>query len=82
MKQNKLFKNCSITLIWSWLTIFALIPSFFLFITSVLTPGDNELVRLQLSIANYLKLFNAGYLQIFKRSFVPLAVTVLNQILN
>lgn len=70
MKQNKLFKNCSITLIWSWLTIFALIPSFFLFITSVLTPGDNELVRLQLSIANYLKLFNAGYLQIFKRSFV------------
>jgi spermidine/putrescine transport system permease protein len=70
MKQNKLFKNCSITLIWSWLTIFALIPSFFLFITSVLTPGDNELVRLQLSIANYLSLFNAGYLQIFKRSFI------------
>lgn len=70
MKRNKLFKNFSIIIIWLWLAIFALIPSFFLFITSILTPEDTELVRLQFSINNYLRLFNAHYLPIFGKSFI------------
>lgn len=69
MKQHKIFRKFSIILIWVWLTIFALIPNLFLLITSVLTPGDSELVRLQLSLSNYLHLFNTDFLQIFWRSF-------------
>jgi spermidine/putrescine transport system permease protein len=70
MSQNKLFRKFSITTIWFWLAIFALIPSFFLLITSILIQGDNELVRLQLTISNYLRLFNSYYLQVFGRSFM------------
>ena len=70
MKRHKIFRKFSITIVWFWLTIFALIPYIFLVITSVLTPGDNELVRLHLSISNYLNLFNPYYLQVFWRSFM------------
>ena len=70
MSQNKTFRKFSITIIWFWLAIFALIPSFFLFMTSILMQGDNELIRLQLTISNYLNLFNSYYLQVFGRSVI------------
>jgi len=77
MKQHKIFRKFSIILIWVWLTIFALIPNLFLLITSVLTPGDSELVRLQLSLSNYLQLFNADFLRIFWRSFILAGICTL-----
>lgn len=77
MKKHKIFRKFSIILIWVWLTIFALIPNLFLIITSVLTPGDSELVRLQLSLSNYLQLFNADFLQIFWRSFILAGICTL-----
>lgn len=77
MKKHKFFRNFSISVVWVWLTIFALIPSFFLFITSILTQGDTELIRLQLSISNYLRLFNSYYLQVFWRSFVLAGICTL-----
>ncbi len=63
-----MFRKFSITSIWFWLIIFAFIPSFLLFITSILMQGDNELIRLQLTLENYSRLFNSYYLQIFGRS--------------
>lgn len=77
MKRHKIFRKFSIILIWVWLTIFALIPNLFLLITSVLTPGDSELVRLQLSLNNYVQLFNADFLQIFCRSFILAGICTL-----
>jgi len=65
-----MFQRISIALTWFWLAIFALIPSFLVFITSMLTPGDNELVRLQLTFDNYIRLFHPAYLKVFSRSWV------------
>jgi spermidine/putrescine transport system permease protein len=36
--------------------------------TSLLTSGDSELVRLELTLNNYFRLFNLGYLKVFARS--------------
>ncbi len=69
MKKDKVFSTFSTSVIWFWLAVFALIPSFLLFVTSLLMQGDNELVRLQLTLDNYFRLFNANYLRVFLRSF-------------
>ncbi len=63
------FRRFSISVTWIWLAVFALIPSFLLFMTSVLTQGDSELVRLQFTLDNYLNLLNANYVRVFFRSF-------------
>jgi spermidine/putrescine transport system permease protein len=70
MKQDNLFRRFSITTIWVWIVIFALIPNFLVLITSLLESGDNELIRLQLSGESYLTLFDTLYFKIFVRSFV------------
>ncbi len=64
------FKNVSVTLIWFWLGFFALIPTFLMLMTSLVQQGDTELVRLQLTFANYLTLFHSIYLKIFAHSLV------------
>jgi spermidine/putrescine transport system permease protein len=69
MKQNNLFKNISITSIWLWLGFFALVPNVLVLITSMLQQGDNELVRLQLTLINYFELFDTIYARIFLHSF-------------
>lgn len=69
MKTDNIFKNFSLTIIWVWLGIFALVPNLLVLITSLLEQGDSELIRLQLTFSNYTALFNTAYLQIFWHSF-------------
>ncbi len=66
---HSLFKRFSVSLTWFWLALFSLVPSFLLLVTSLLTQGDAELVRLRLTFDNYLRLFDGIYLSIFLRSF-------------
>jgi spermidine/putrescine transport system permease protein len=68
--QDTRFKLFSTTLVWVWLGIFVLIPSFLLVATSLLAQGDSELVRLQPTFDNYLRLFDLNYLRVFLRSGV------------
>lgn len=68
MKQNNLFKRISVTSIWLWLGFFALVPNVLVLITSMLQQGDNELVRLQLTLINYFELFDTIYARIFLHS--------------
>lgn len=63
-----MFARFSIGITWSWLAVFALVPTFLVLMTSLLVPGDNELVRLQFSIENYWRLFDPNYLRVFFRS--------------
>jgi spermidine/putrescine transport system permease protein len=70
MMQNKGFQRFFIGSIWLWLAIFALIPTFLLFITSIMMQGDNEMVRLQLTLNNYLRLLDPNYFRVFVRSFL------------
>jgi spermidine/putrescine transport system permease protein len=68
MKHNTRFRTFSTSLVWVWLGIFVLIPSFLLFATSLLVQGDSELVRLQPTLHNYLRLLDLNYLRVFLRS--------------
>lgn len=67
MKDNT-FRNFSISSVWIWLAIFALVPNLLVFITSMMQQGDNELVRLQLTLDNYIQLLDPIYFKIFVRS--------------
>jgi len=70
MKHDKAFKFAIISIIWLWLVIFAVGPNGLVLLTSLLQQGDNELVRLQLTLSNYLELFDTVFLKIFLHSFV------------
>lgn len=70
MTQDKTFQWFSLGTIWLWLISFALIPTALVFITSLLSQGDTELIRLQLTFENYKDFFNPLYLKIFLNSFI------------
>lgn len=70
IKQRFTFKNISVCIIWFWLGFFALIPTFLMLVTSLVQQGDTELIRLQLTFANYFTLFNSVYLKIFFHSLI------------
>lgn len=68
MRHDKSFKYIIIGVIWLWLAIFAIGPNSLVLLTSLLQQGDNELVHLQLTLSNYLALFDTVYLKIFLHS--------------
>lgn len=67
--QDNTFKYIAISIVWIWLAAFSLTPNLFVFITSFMQQGDNELVRLQFSLQSYFELLDPVYLKIFVRSF-------------
>jgi spermidine/putrescine transport system permease protein len=71
MKSNRqFFQYFSISLIWVWLALFALIPNILVFINSLMAQsGDLELIRLELTFDNYIALINTLYFKIFLHSF-------------
>jgi spermidine/putrescine transport system permease protein len=74
MTSDISFKRSSIIAIWFWLILFALLPNVLVFLTSLLQQGDNELVRLQLTLDNYAELFASAYFKIFWHS-ISIATT-------
>lgn len=68
MTTDSGFKRFSITTIWFWLALFALLPNVLVLMTSLMQQGDNELVRLQLTLNNYIELFDSTYFRIFWHS--------------
>jgi spermidine/putrescine transport system permease protein len=67
-KPSASFKFFSLSLIWLWLGIFALIPITLTFITSFLTPDIENIVKLQFTFANFKALCNSTYLTILLQS--------------
>lgn len=64
------FKAFSVSIIWLWLGIFALIPIALVFVTSILTNDPNALVKLPITLSSYLHLFNLAYLKILIQSLM------------
>ncbi len=69
MKHNSLFKQFSLSIIWIWLLIFALLPFGLVTIASFLSHNDSHLIALPFNFLNYAQLNNSIYLKIFKESF-------------
>lgn len=81
MQQDKMFRRFSIGVVWCWLAVFALVPSFLLLLTSLLVSGDNEFTHLQLTLENYARLFDTHYVKIFFRSFALASLCTLGCLL-
>ncbi|EKD70869.1 MAG: Putrescine transport system permease protein PotH [uncultured bacterium] len=64
------FKYFSLSLVWSWLGLFALIPFCMVVAASFMSYNNQALVALPVTLQNYLQLNNAIYLRIFEKSFV------------
>lgn len=66
--KDTTFQRSAIFSVLSWLFIFALIPNALVFMTSLLEPGDNEIVHLSFTLDNYWVLLSPIYGKIFIRS--------------
>ena len=64
MKNNSLFRRLTISGVVAWLFVFALLPNLLLLIVSFLQRGTASAVEPVLTLANYLRLFDASILQI------------------
>lgn len=63
--KPKLFKSISISVIWFWLSVFALTP---IALTLIISLADQEIKSFIPTISNYSELFNTGYLKVFIHS--------------
>lgn len=70
MKADNGFKNFSLSIIWFWLFIFALLPFGLVVVASFLTHSESSLISLPFTLENYQLLNNSIYLVIFEKSFV------------
>lgn len=77
MNNDNAFKKFSLSTIWLWLFIFALVPIGITFVTSVLTPNISTIVEFKITIQNYLRLFNSAYVRIFLQSLSLAALCTL-----
>jgi spermidine/putrescine transport system permease protein len=71
MRHDNSFKYFSLTTIWLWLSVFAILPLCLVSIASFLSHDHDNLVKLPFTFYNYLTLFNPFHitLKIFERSF-------------
>lgn len=69
MKTKLNFKFFSLSFVWLWLILFALIPYLMIFLASLMHHNQQQLLSLPLTVNNYIALFNSAYLIIFEKSF-------------
>ncbi|MHB1946635.1 MAG: ABC transporter permease [Gammaproteobacteria bacterium] len=69
MKNDNGFKFFSLSVIWIWLIIFALLPYALVTIASFLNHDENHLISLPFTFAQYEELGHSIYLKIFEKSF-------------
>lgn len=69
MKNKITFRGVSISIIWFWLFLFALLPFCLVLIASFLGHSESNLVELPLTLQNYKQLNNTTYIRIFEKSF-------------
>lgn len=69
MKNDTGFKYFSLSVIWVWLIIFALIPYGLVTLASFMSHDESHLIKLPFTFAHYAELHNTIYLKIFEKSF-------------
>lgn len=70
MKHDNHFKYFSLSVIWFWLFLFALLPFCLITAASFLSHTDAELITTPATLGNYQALNNYIYIRIFEKSFL------------
>ena len=70
MKTDNYFKSFSLSVVWAWMFLFALLPFCLVFGASFLSHSDSSLLQLPLTLQNYLHLNNNIYVRIFENSIL------------
>lgn len=68
MKTENSFKTFSLSVVWVWMFLFALLPFCLILGASFLSHSDNALLELPVTLQSYRQLYNSIYLRIFENS--------------
>lgn len=77
MKHDNHFKTTSLSIVWLWMFLFALLPFCLVLAASFLNRSENHLIELPATLANYWQLNNSVYLRIFEKSFLIAGISTL-----
>lgn len=77
MKTDHGFRHFSLSVIWLWLFLFALLPFGLVIIASFLGHDENHFMQLPLTLENYRLLNNPLYIRIFEKSFMIAGIATL-----
>ncbi len=77
MKYKDNFQLFSLSTVWAWLFIFALLPFLLVIFASFLSHSEEKLLSLPLTLSNYQKFVNPIYLHIFIKSFLIAGIATL-----
>jgi spermidine/putrescine transport system permease protein len=81
MRQNKSFKFFSITTVWIWLVVCALLPNIALFLVSFLDRQDLNFYIPMLTLDNYRRLFAPQFMGILAKSIFIAGISTLTCLL-
>lgn len=70
MKTDRFFKRTTISIVWVWLSLFALLPTLLVLVISLLENDPAKLIHWKLSLQNYQALLNPIYFKVFYHSFL------------
>ncbi len=75
MKPDNGFKHFSLSIVWFWLFLFAMLPFCLVIAASFMSHNESQLIALQPTLQNYQDLNNAIYVRIFEKSFLMAGIT-------
>jgi spermidine/putrescine transport system permease protein len=81
MRENNGFRRFSISSVWLWIGVFALIPNLALFLVSFLDRGEVDYFIPAFTSGNYLRLLDPAFVNIFLRSMYLAGVSTLSCLL-
>ncbi|MFZ2314238.1 MAG: ABC transporter permease subunit [Gammaproteobacteria bacterium] len=77
MKPNISFRTFSLSIVWVWLFLFALLPFCLVILASFLTHNENIFMGKPITLENYQQLGQLIYLKIFEKSFIIAGISTL-----
>jgi spermidine/putrescine transport system permease protein len=77
MKHDNGFRNFSLTMVWLWLFLFALLPFCLVIAASFMGHSEEHLIQLPVTLENYRDLNNPIYIRIFEKSFLIAGLSAL-----
>ena len=75
MKMNNQFKVFSLSIVWLWMAIFALLPFCLIAISSFMKHDHNQIFQMTFTLENYQQINNAVYFRIFEKSLLIAGVS-------